>query len=204
MKKSIIAAGAASVALAAMPVVSTFAALSSVTDNISTFIDDGCSIADVTPTKNVNINVAPGGVGTSAAAASVTVTCNNNGWGVYAAGNGPTEGSMAKTSLVSKTGEDPSYNYEYIPTGTETSGTTSQWAFKVSTIDTTPTTASSSVAPVGDYGSWSAIPASETKIVAGSTSATATVNTQYQVYAALGQATGTYTGKVVYTVSKNS
>ena len=180
MKKSIIAAGAASVALAAMPIVGAFA-LTSVTDTINATVGAGCTISDSTG-HTVDITVAPGATATSTAAESITVVCNSNNWHVTAVGAGATG---TATSLYS--GENA------IATGTATSGETSNWAFKI---------ASATNAAISDgYNTFIAVPATATNVVDGSAAATSVVTTQYQVYAATGQASGTYTGKVTYTVT---
>lgn len=196
MKKSIIAAGAASVALAAMPIMGAFA-FEDVSDNITAVIDDGCLITDAVQNKTVNVSVALGGVGTSIAAPSISVTCNNNAWHVTAVGAGDTTGGKTATSLYSGTNE--------IVTGTATSGATSNWAFKVASLGgVDPSTPEATIA--SGFNQWHAIPASTAQgtIVNGTAAANVTVNTQYQVYAALGQAAGNYTGKVTYTVAENN
>ena len=205
MKKSIIAAGAASVALAAMPIVGAFA-VDSVSDNISAVIGNGCVITDSAAQKQVNVSVAPGNVATSTAAGSISVTCNSDAWHVSAVGAG------TGTPVTNLVGEDDSDNI--IATGTLTSGSTSNWAFKVASLKDSVTGADipGSVAHIvdgtgtgesTDYTNFAAVPATAQAIVKGENAANVTVNTQYQVYAALGQAADTYVGKVTYTVTKD-
>ena len=180
MKKSIIAAGAASVALAAMPIVGAFA-LTSVTDTINATVGAGCTISDSTD-HNVTISVTPGSTATSTAAESITVVCNSNAWNVTAVG-----ATVGDDNTALYSGENA------IATGTATSGTTSNWAFK---IDSATNAAIST-----GYNAWAEIPDTATNVVDGSAAATSVVTTQSQVYAASGQASGTYTGKVTYTVT---
>ena len=196
MKKSIIAAGAASVALAAMPIVSTFATttVGPVNDAITAVIDNGCTISDSTEDKHVNINVTPGSVATTSAAASISVICNNSSWHIQAAGAG-TGGSA--TNVLFNAGDDSESTTDdsEIATGTATEGTTSNWAFNIAN-PSLPT----NVTKATGYTSWAAIPASATNIIDGAAPATVTINTQYRVYAKTGEVPGTYTGKVAYTV----
>ena len=199
MKKSIIAAGAASVALAAMPIVGVFA-IENTTDNITAVIDDGCTITDSVQNKTVSMIVAPGSVATSTAAPSISVVCNNSDWDIQAQGTSTTYGQQGylTTDLVARNGEEGSYTYGHIVTGGATSGDTSNWAFKVASLSD-----STSASIATGYNAWSSIPASATTIVEGSAAATETVTTQYQVFAAVGQAAGSYNGQVTYTVVEN-
>ena len=196
MKKSIIAAGAASVALAAMPIVGAFAA--NTYDNITATISNGCTITDSVQTKTVSMSVAPGNVATSTAAPSISVTCNNDEWEISAVGSSETYGQSgyAVTDLVARNGEEGSYTYAHIPTNLNTTGT-SGWAFKVASItDTTNGKISDG------FNTWHAIPDTATTIVENnSAAASETVTMQYQVYAAVGQEAGAYNGQVTYTVT---
>ncbi|MBQ3293402.1 hypothetical protein IJG93_03855 [Candidatus Saccharibacteria bacterium] len=199
MKKSIIAAGAASVALAAMPILGAFA-IENTTDNITAVIDDGCTITDSVQNKTVSMVVAPGSVATSTAAPSISVVCNNNDWDIQAQGTSNTyeQAGFAATDLVARNGAEGSYTYEHIATGGATSGSTSNWAFKVVSLSDT-----TNAAIATGYDAWNSIPAFATTIVEGSAAATETVTTQYQVFAAVGQAAGSYNGQVTYTVVEN-
>ena len=199
MKKSIIAAGAASVALAAMPILGAFA-IENTTDNITAVIDDDCTITDSVQNKTVSMIVAPGSVATSTAAPSISVVCNNNDWDIQAQGTSETyeQSGYLATDLVARNGEEGSYTYGHIVTGAATSGDTSNWAFKVASLSD-----STNAAIATGYNTFTAIPASATTIVEGSAAATETVTTQYQVFAAVGQAAGNYNGQVTYTVVEN-
>lgn len=190
MKKSIIAAGAASVALAAMPIVGAFAT-DAVRDAITANIGAGCTIQNTADpsstisTNNVSVSVTPGSTGTSSTDyAGMTVICNSTSWSVSAVGSGT--GTDA-TSLYSGTNE--------IQTGTATSGDSSAWAFKIAS-------ASNATIETG-YTGFTTVPATATPVVTGSAAATSTIKAQYQVYASTGQASGNYTGGVTYTVAAN-
>ncbi|MBQ3441236.1 hypothetical protein IJG27_02920 [Candidatus Saccharibacteria bacterium] len=210
MKKSIIAAGAASVALAAMPIVGAFAN-TSVNDNITATLTPGCTVTDSLD-KQVNITLAPGNITTTPQATSVSVTCNSTSWTITAVGASNTyeESSLHATSLIARNGTEGSYTYAEIPTGTSTSA--SSWAFKVADLydpstgatlasgATVAADASPSTGDPYDYKNFSAIPENATTIVIGTAPVTMQLKTQYQVYTASNQAGGTYQGKVTYTV----
>lgn len=192
MKKSLIAAGAASVALAAMPVLGTFA---TVTDTVQLTIASSCSVggsagstsstgASITENAAVNEHLyqydADGTYG-----GTLKVTCNDaSGWQVKAVGS--SEGGTI-------TAMKPSGSGTAIATGTATSGATSNWAFKVAgTTGVTVPTA---------YASYAAVPATEQTVATGSAAVSeGTVYTGYQVWVSATQQADTYTGKVTYTI----
>ena len=195
MKKLAIAG--ASLALAAMPVVSSFAA---VTDTITLTIQSSCSVGGaegatsttgktITEANAVNNHLytyaADGSVG-----GTLKVTCNKaSGWQVKAQGAGT---GTPVTSMAASGSGTP------IITGTATSGPTSNWAFKVASSDaniSVPTT----------YASFAAVPAEATTVASGSASiAEGTIYTGYQVWVSATQQADTYTGRVTYTVVENS
>lgn len=204
MKKSIIAASAASLAVAAMPVVGAFAATSTVTDTLNVNIPASCTIrndettgeSSGTPsTENVyNVTMKNGelrdDIGTGASGVTgdndntIEVSCNiqsgtDAGWSLAAAGKG------GSTALVEQTDSSKT-----IPTGDGT-GTTSYWQFKTAATGVTYTTPYAS-------GQFAAVPSSAT-IATGTGDAEFTMT--YKVYVDLEQATGTYTGGVVYTLT---
>ena len=188
MKKSIIAAGAASVALAAMPIVGAFAT-TAVKDAITANIGAGCTITNTADassdisTNNVSVSVTPGSTGTSSTDyAGISVICNSSSWSVSAVGSGTGD---VVTSLYSGTNA--------IATGTATSGETSNWAFKIASAP--------SAVIESTYQNFAAVPGTATPVVTGSAAATTTIKAQYQVYAATSQASGNYTGSVTYTVA---
>ena len=210
MKKSIIATGAASLALAAMPVAGVFAATSSVTDTLNVTINKSCTIRnDKTtvdggtgvPTTNNEYSVTMSNgqrrsdIGSGAAGvtgendSTIDISCNTTAsdggsWSLTAAGK---EGSNTLSGGGSTTP---------IASGTATEGATSNWAFKVSGAAAQGAT----FTPVDDYNNkFAAVPASSTKIAEGAGSATLTM--LYQVYVSPTQATGAYTGGVVYTLT---
>ena len=192
MKKSLIATGAASLALAAMPALGAFAA---VTDTVQLTIASSCSVGGaggsssstgktITEPAAVNSHLYQYDAnGTNGG--TLKVTCNNaSGWQVKAVGAG--EGSP-NTSMK------PSGSGTAIVTGTATSGDDSNWAFKIAgtTGVTVPTT----------YASYAAVPATETTVATGSAAVNeGTIYTGYQVWVSATQQADTYTGKVTYTI----
>ena len=190
MKKTLIA-GAASVALAAMPVVGAFAATEgSFQDNITVTVDSGCTIEVAGGTagqyadRTFSANIAAGTVETltgvegqesTTPAAAMQVSCNvadpGQAWHITAtAANG---GAL-------KSGEDT------IPAGTNTNGTTSSFAYSVNNGST-----------------WLAVPTAAGATVANGTTVKGTpteFKPIYRVYVAPDQNPGTYTGSVTYTM----
>ena len=205
MKKSIIAAGAASVALAAMPIVGAFA-LDSVTDDITVDVSKGCTIADVTDHKDVAISVAPGTIAESTAAGSISVVCTGGYWSVQAVGDSDTATwtptgetdpyTSKKNSLLATFGESGSETYEEILSNTTGDA---YWAFKVAGFQTV-TGETAGPEALGDYGDYSQIPLTTPASIAGGAAGKVTVNTQYKVNVPINQKSGNYEGKVKYTV----
>ena len=191
MKKSLIATGSATVALAAMPALGAFA---DVTDTVILTISSSCSVGQTTgspvagtgktmeETAAVNSHLytwdADGSQG-----GTLKVTCNDaSGWNVKAVGSST---GTPVTSMAASNSGTP------IVTGTAESGATSNWMFKVAGTGT-----------VAGYQSWSAIPATATKVATGNTAVSeGAISTGYQVWVSATQQADTYTGKVTYTVA---
>lgn len=194
MKKSIIATGAASLALAAMPALGAFA---DVTDTVILTINSSCSVGQtqgspvtgtgktMEETAAVNSHLytwdADGSQG-----GTLKVTCNDaSGWNVKAVGSST---GTPVTSMAASNSGTP------IVTGTSESGATSNWMFKVAGTGT-----------VSGYQSWSAIPATATKVATGNTAVSeGAISTGYQVWVSATQQADTYTGKVTYTVAQGA
>lgn len=204
MKKSLIATGAASLALAAMPMAGVFAGTSTVTDTLTVNIPAACTIRNDettgeesgTPsTANAyNVTMKNGelrdDIGSDAEGvtgdndSTIEVSCNIQS-GTDAGRSLAAAGKSGSTALVETTD-----NTKTIPTGDGT-GTTSYWQFK---------TAASGVTYASGYANntFAAVPANAT-IATGTGDAEFTMT--YKVYVDLTQATGTYTGGVVYTLT---
>lgn len=214
MKKSIIAASAASLAVAAMPVVGVFAdgeTTHTVKDNISVEITPSCTIRNantVIPTtgvepnltNNYNVTMANGQVNSDIAGTGAVspadntmyVFCNSSTrtWTLSAVGSGT---ASHENELYGASGS--------IATGLATSGADSTWAFKV-TLGTGATAAAGFTS-----GEWTAVPAvSSPKAIATGTGTTGSesapaITTNYQVFVSSTQEAGTYTGAVTYTLT---
>ena len=205
MKKSLIATGVASLALAAMPLAgSVFAdpTTSTMTDTLNVTIPPACTIrnsltqGDATTTENVyNVTMKNGqlrsDIGDSAVDGgehdnNIIVNCNiqtgnDANWSLSVGGKG-------NTNVLSN--GTPANN---IATGTNTSGNSS-WAFKTATA-----TAGVTYAQGYSSGAFAEVPANPATLATGTGNASFTMN--YQVYISATQATGNYTGGVVYTLT---
>ena len=193
MKKSLVITGAASLALAAMPVLGAFA---DVTDTVILTIPSSCSVGQTTSASGTGktmseLSAQNGETYTFDADGSeggtIVVSCNDNsGWMVKAVGSGD--------DATDKTAMNASDNGTDIETGTTFSGTDSNWAFM---LDSSAT----GVSIESTYSTWAAVPSGATKVASGSTTISeATINTGYKVYVGTTQRATTYTGKVTYTV----
>lgn len=196
MKKSLIAAGAASLAVAAMPIVGVFAADGTMTqtDTVVVTVDTACSLATSNTTNaNYTATIANGAARAGEnpiAGSTLTVTCNDNGgWQISAVGAG-TGTSVAHMDASTEADDD-------IPTGTTLDGTVSGWAFKVA--------GNAGSAVQGSYDNYSEVPTTAVVVAKNAASAatttTATVTASYGVSISPTQEAGTYTGKVTYTLA---
>lgn len=154
-----------------------------------------------------SLSVAAGVVGNTEGISTkpdIESVCNGlNGWKIQAVGyspdsTNPTGGVDGNTSMYSPVAGGTG---NFIPTGT--TGPNSYWSFKISSASSS-TTAS----VLNGYGSYSNIPATAVDVVnytgdgAGGT-ITGVMRADYQIYVSGGQAPGTYTGKVKYTLVVN-
>ena len=216
MKKLAIAS--ASLALAAMPVVGVFAAdegSPSIVDNVTVVINESCTFqatandAAVNPSGNpaaVNRNfrksatlgvlVTLGGDPAQSTSGStdqnpITIegVCNSGAQGSTKTGTWTISALGADQAKMVKEGSTAA-DEDNIPAGTATSGTDSAWAMKIDL-------------PTGTtYSSYKAVPATATAVATGTANgSTFTFQPSYQVYVGTEQASGTYTGKVTYTIA---
>ncbi|MBQ1373217.1 hypothetical protein IIY66_00220, partial [Candidatus Saccharibacteria bacterium] len=127
---------------------------------------------------------------------TLNVTCNDQGgYAVYAIGY--TNDEYGNTSLKSSISDD--YN---IPTGTSTSGNTSNWSMKLATV---PGTTAATIE--NNYNNYHTVPDDYTKVATlntitnpGTSTTGSSISTTYQAYISPTQPAGTYTGKVRYTL----
>ena len=202
MKKRVIIAGAASLAVAAMPMAGVFAETTSeaVVDRIQVEVSTVCNMrSNVTPQESGAPNgtysktVTPGtliedtnGQAWSATRSTLTYSCNDaGGWKITAQGVAGVGSSTAQTVLkASSDGVD-------IATGTATSGDTSNWAFKVDSRDA-----------VSQYSSYMPVPGTSTTVASGTAGVSEnTLSPSYQVWISPVQKSDTYTGYVKYILS---
>ncbi len=127
---------------------------------------------------------------------TLNITCNDQGgYAVYAIGY--TNDEYGNTSLKSSISDD--YN---IPTGTSTSGNTSNWSMKLSTVPGTTTATIEN-----NYNNYHTVPDDYTKVATlntitnpGTSTTGSSISTTYQAYISPTQPAGTYSGKVKYTL----
>ncbi|MBQ1373691.1 hypothetical protein IIY66_02725 [Candidatus Saccharibacteria bacterium] len=127
---------------------------------------------------------------------TLNVTCNDQGgYAVYAIGY--TNDEYGNTSLKSSISDD--YN---ISTGTSTSGNTSNWSMKLSTV---PGTTAATIE--NSYDNYHTVPDDYTKVATlntitnpGTSTTGSSISTTYQAYISPTQPAGTYNGKVKYTL----
>jgi len=217
MKKSIIATGAASLALAAMPVVGVFAQATpagDITDTLNVNIPAGCTIVNSNSTTGGNgsaphltnaysVEMHNGELRTNIGGSAdddgdvtgtsdnvISVSCNSSS-------NTDGETGWKLTAVGAGTDGHKTELYkegatDQIVTGTAVSGETSNWAFKVAK--------SAGAYATGYDNVYAAVPATEADIVTGSGMAANAFTITYQVYVDQTQDSGTYTGAVKYTL----
>ena len=193
MKKKLIAASAASLAVAAMPVVGVFAAgsgtpVTTTSDTLTLTVPDGCML---TVPSGRDTAAEFGSVGVNQTATETTgsfsIGCNAK-WKLTVAGDtlSGTSGNAQTESATIKS------------TSGAIDATISN--FKLSLNVSNPGTATVS----NSYESLAAIPASAGNALTSDDSVTAvTVTPTYKVAVGPGQASGNYSGTVTYTVGLN-
>ena len=182
MKKLAIAG--ASLALAAMPVVGVFAASgTTVTDTVEVTIDSACTITTTNASNTYSATMTNGQLKSDFGSTSMTIACNDaGGWHVTAVGSGA-DASNKHYMDASASGTD-------IATGTATSGSTSNCAFKVNGTD------------ASGYTSFSAVPQTAADVATNAGASEASIlTTTYQVFISPTQQADTYTGQVTYTLA---
>lgn len=187
MKKSLTTAGAASLVVAAMPIVGVFAAdgNKTITDTIKVTIDSACSVTSDKTDNTYAVDMTNSQLNSNIGSTVMNVKCNDaHGWKVTAVGSG--SGATVDVLDAAKDGAD-------IATGTATSGAASNWAFKVAGDST-----------VAAYKNFAAIPTTAAKVAEGSVATDMTagtnITTTYQVWISATQQADTYTGQVTYTL----
>lgn len=199
MKKSLIVTGAASLAVAAMPVAGVFATdYQSVTDEIEVIVNTVCNMrsggtptepttggAELTATVNPGTLIGDTGGAWTGTPTTLTYNCNDTGgWQITAQGVSSTEAS-ATAQTVLKASNNTSTD---IATGEATSGATSNWAFKVS-----------GTGAASGYTTFKPVPNTATVVASSSDPVSqGTLNPTYRAWISLTQEADTYTGYVKY------
>lgn len=180
--KKLLVAGAASLSLAALPVISSFAAPLPIIDNLTVNIGESCTFIRGTAGGSGTYaqDMTPNQLSSSFGSSEMTIECN------YASGYKIT------AAFEDLTGPGTAISYDSTTAPVAGSGT---WAATISskTVDGTTTTPNTLVANGG--------------IVLNNTNPTTSadkVTVVYSVSTGAGQAQGQYTGRATYTVSDNN
>ncbi len=163
--------------------------------NASVTVGTACNFSSNVDSQH-NATITNGVNSTDIGKTTLNVTCNDQGgYAVYAIGY--TNDEYGNTSLKSSISDD--YN---ISTGTSTSGNTSNWSMKLSTVPGTTTATIEN-----SYDAYHTVPDDYTKVATlntitnpGSSTTGSSISTTYQAYISPTQPAGTYTGKVKYTL----
>ena len=187
MKKSLIAASASAVALAAMPVIGVFAAPNTVdneiVDTLNVTVDKGCTFNNE-GTRNATADfgtMTPGQFDTRSTDA-INITCND-AWTLTVKGTNLTGGSG--TTPISST-------------SAAVDGTVSNYKLTLAPASATGITTNN----FGNAKEVSSATSGETAII-GSTVSALDVTPTYTLSIGAGQEKGTYSGTVTYTVAAN-
>ena len=186
-----------------MTTTASVSADSSVVDTVTIDLPSSCSmnaVVDTAHTATLEMGTYsggsdyPNGIGKT----SVSVFCNDpSGFAVYAVGF--TDDTYGNNTMI---GTNTSST---ISTGTATSGTTSQWAMKLTKVtDTSIAYNPANMTITNGYDSYSAVPNDYDKVATFSSATDFTLGakftTTYAAYISTSQAADTYTGKVKYTL----
>ena len=169
----------------------------SVVDQASITVPVACTLHG-TGTDSHNAVINNGQYNSAIGETTVKATCNDsNGFSIYAIGftdDTPTKNVLTNSALGS------TYNIE---TGTGTSGATSQWAMKLSTVTSPEPTYPITIQ--NNFATFQEVPDEYTLVAqrtsgtdSGATSEGSLFKTTYQVYISPTQPAGTYTGQVKY------
>ena len=173
MKKTLIA-GAASLAIAALPVVSTFAA-TSVVDTINVTVnDETCTFNRTAGEGTYNATIIPGNFVENFGSSTFTTTCND-----------PTTIQNVSVTASFTALTDGDTDNDIIYSSNAVDGSASTWRATVGDLSATATALS-------EGGS----------VIAGGTDSTS-ATVWYSVSAKSGQNPGTYTGYATYTLAEN-
>ncbi len=204
MNKKVITAGAASLVLAAMPIVGTFADqdLTTVTDNITLTVTDSCTLgaqtADGTSMNAVTHEFIGKGSIDNLTGSKFDIVCNGqNGWKLDAVGAGT--GGGAVTDLYNTEASHAIPSAGSITIDEEHSN----WGFKLSSEDSLSSTIESGYN--GTEPAFAAIPATATTVAQTDTPLVAgSIQVTYGISDDGDAPEGTYTGAVKYTLTEKA
>ncbi len=174
-----------------------------VVDNININVPISCSMEGTGMTSH-NANIVNGTYQADIGSTTLKAFCNDEeGFAIYAIGF--TDDEYGKTVLTNST---LGSTYD-IATGTATSGSTSNWAMKLTApsnpTPTYPITITSDTS--GSFSSYHAVPSEYTKVATrtsgtdiGQSAEGSTLTTTYAAYISKTQPSDTYEGKVKYTL----
>ncbi len=186
-----------------MTATASVSAESSIIDTFTIDLPSSCSmnaVVDTAHTATLEMGTYsggsdyPNGIGKT----NVSVFCNDpSGFAVYAVGF--TGDTFGNNTMVGTNANNT------IPTGTATSGTTSQWAMKLTKVtDTSIAYNPANMTITNNYDNYHAVPNSYDKVASFSSATDFTLGakftTTYAAYISNSQAADTYTGKVKYTL----
>ena len=135
----------------------------------------------------------PNGIGST----TIKAVCNDNaGFAIYAVGFSGDEYGVTNMLGASTSAT--------IPTGTATSGDTSQWAMKLAKVTDSSAYTPANLTITNSFDSYHAVPSDYTKVASFSSSTDQTLGSKftltYAAFVSATQAADTYTGKVKYTM----
>ena len=173
-----------------------YSSADSSSDNIKLSVPVSCTLASHINTGEEHaISMVSGTYEDEIGITTLTTYCNDpGGFVIYANGNADNiEGNNKLTSILG-----PNYD---IPSGTATSGDTSQWAMKLTAINATTPSDTPTIAT--GYDDYSTVPSQWTKVVykdAGTVNVEtgSSFTTTYATYLKGLQPAGTYSGQVKY------
>ena len=176
--------------------ISRTSAYNNSSDKVSVSVPVSCTLTShINTGEEHTISMVSGTYEDDIGITTFTTSCNDpNGFVIYANGNtDDAEGNNKLTSILGST-------YD-IPSGTATSGDTSQWAMKLTAINAITPSDTPTIVP--GYDAYSAIPTSWTKVAykgAGTTNMDigSSFTTTYAIYLKGTQPASTYSGQVKY------
>ena len=176
--------------------ISRTSAYNNSSDKVSVSVPVSCTLAShINTGEEHTISMVSGTYEDDIGITTFTTSCNDpNGFVIYTNGNtDDAEGNNKLTSILGST-------YD-IPSGTATSGDTSQWAMKLTAINAIAPSDTPTIVP--GYDAYSAIPTSWTKVAykgAGTTNMDigSSFTTTYAIYLKGTQPASTYSGQVKY------